>query len=192
MEPISKIVSKCVPLLVDNINTDQVISAMGMMTTKRKNFAHALFGNWRYDVRGKPKEDFVLNRPEMQRRTILLAGDNFGCGSSRECAPWAMVDWGFRSVISTSIADIFRNNALKNRLIPVVVTPAFHRKLAENPDAEVTVDVEACRVFLSGGESESFAIEPFARYCLLKGLDELDFLLSQEEGIAAFERGLGC
>lgn len=191
MKPLSKIVSKCVHLLVDDINTDQITPVRYMLTTKRVNFCHALFGNWRYDALGKPKSDFVLNRQEMQGRSILLAGDNFGCGSSREHAPWALVDGGFRAVISTSIADIFRNNAVKNGLVPVVVTPAFHGRLAAHPDVEVTVDLEACTVSLPEGAYEAFPIDPFARYCLLNGLDELDFLLSQEEGIAAFERGLG-
>lgn len=192
MKPVSKVVSKYVPVLIDNINTDQITPARYMLALNRSNFARALFGNWRYDSQGKPNPEWVLNRPEMQNRTILLAGDNFGGGSSRECAVWALVDSGFLAVISTSIADIFRNNAVENGVVPVIVTPALHRQLVADPEAEVTVDVDAGMVRLPDGKSEAFPMDAFDRHCLLKGLQKLDFILSQRDAISAFEEDRGC
>jgi 3-isopropylmalate/(R)-2-methylmalate dehydratase small subunit len=187
MDKVIRVRSRAVKVLLDNIDTDQITPARFLITTKRGNFAHALFGNWRYDEQGRPKSDFVLNRPESQGRTILVGGDNFGCGSSREHAPWAVRDWGFRAVVSTTIADIFRNNCLKNGIVPVVVSPAFHQKLVAS-DEELTVDVESCTISLPDGTSERFPIDAFARTCLLNGVDELGYLLSHEPAIAEFER----
>jgi 3-isopropylmalate/(R)-2-methylmalate dehydratase small subunit len=146
-----------------------------------------LFADWRFTSDGKPKPDFVLNQPAAAGAAVLVAGDNFGCGSSREHAPWALHDHGFRAVISTSIADIFRNNSLKNGLVPVVVDAAVHAKLLATPGAQVTVSVADQTLTLPDGTSTKFPIDPFARYCLLNGVDDLDFLLSQADAIAAFE-----
>ncbi len=181
------IVSKCVPLLDPNVDTDQVTPASALFSTTRKNYAEDLFRHWRYAAGGAPRPDFVLNRPEMRGRSILLAGDNFGCGSSRECAPWALVDWGFRAVVATSIADIFRNNALKNALVPVVVSPTFHRVLVARPEADVTIDLQDCTLSLPEGGAEKFQIDPFSRFCLLNEVEELECLLARDEDVAAFE-----
>jgi 3-isopropylmalate/(R)-2-methylmalate dehydratase small subunit len=180
--------SPTVVLPVDNVDTDQIIPARFLKGTGRSGLGQSLFADWRYDAQGRPRPDFVLNRPEAQGAAVLVAGDNFGCGSSREHAPWALVDAGFRAVISTSIADIFRNNALKNGLLPIVVPPDVHRRLAAAPGTPVTVDLEQRTVTLADGTRATFEIEPFARYCLLNGVDELAFLLGQGEAISQFER----
>ena len=180
--------SSTVVLPVDNIDTDQIIPARYLKGTSRSGLGKVLFADWRYDAQGRPKPDFVLNRSEARGAEVLVAGDNFGCGSSREHAPWALVDAGFRAVISTSIADIFKNNALKNGLLPIEVEPAVHRRLAAQPGALVTVDLEAQAVTLADGTRAEFEVEPFARYCLLNGVDELSFLLGQAGAIDAFER----
>jgi 3-isopropylmalate/(R)-2-methylmalate dehydratase small subunit len=187
MEPIRAFTATTAVLPLDNVDTDQIIPARFLKGTTRGGLGERLFADWRYDADGRPRPDFVLNRPEAKGARILVAGDNFGCGSSREHAPWALVDYGFRAVVSTSIADIFRGNALKNGLVPVVVDPASHRKLVGTPGATVTVDVEARTVTLPDGSTASFPLDPFARYCLLQGKDELEFLLSQERAIAAYE-----
>ncbi len=179
--------SRVVLLVHDDIDTDQIIPARFLKTTEKKGLGKVLFSDWRYDAAGNPKPDFVLNRPEAQGCQILVAGDNFGCGSSREHAPWALVQGGFRAVVSTSIADIFRNNALKNGLVPVVVDAASHAALVGAPGAEVEIDVEAQTISLPGGGQATFPIDGFARYCLMNGVDELGYLLSQEQAIAAFE-----
>jgi 3-isopropylmalate/(R)-2-methylmalate dehydratase small subunit len=192
MEKITNFRSRTVVLPVENVDTDQIIPARFLKATSKVGLGEKLFADWRFDAAGQPKPDFVLNRPEAQgspRPSVLVAGDNFGCGSSREHAPWALYDYGFRAVVSTSIADIFRNNALKNGLIPVVAEPAVHAKLLASPGAEVTVSLLDQSLTLADGTVAKFSIEPFARYCLLNGVDELDFLLSQEEAIAAFENG---
>jgi 3-isopropylmalate/(R)-2-methylmalate dehydratase small subunit len=176
---------------VDNIDTDQIIPARYLKGTSRSGLGKVLFADWRYDGQGRPKAAFVLNRPEARGAEVLVAGDNFGCGSSREHAPWALVDAGFRAVISTSIADIFSNNALKNGLLPIVVEPAVHRRLLAQPGAAVTVDLDAQAVTLADGTRAKFEVEPFARYCLLNGVDELTFLLGQADAIAAYERTQG-
>jgi 3-isopropylmalate/(R)-2-methylmalate dehydratase small subunit len=183
--------SRTVVLPVDNVDTDQIIPARFLKGTSREGLGRSLFADWRYDAQGRPKDDFVLNRPAAQGAQVLVAGDNFGCGSSREHAPWALVDAGFRAVISTSIADIFRNNALKNGLLPIVVEPLVHRKLLAEGGAPVTVDLEARSVTLADGTRAGFEVEPFARYCLLNGLDELSYLLAQDEAISTFERQRG-
>jgi 3-isopropylmalate/(R)-2-methylmalate dehydratase small subunit len=185
---VTKFTSPTVLLPVDNVDTDQIIPARFLKGTSRQGLGQGLFADWRYDAQGQPKPDFVLNRPEAQGAQVLVAGDNFGCGSSREHAPWALFDAGFRAVISTSIADIFRNNALKNGLLPIVVAPDLHRRLAAQVPAPVTVDLDSRSVTLADGTRAEFEVEPFARYCLLNGVDELSFLLGQEPAIAEFER----
>jgi 3-isopropylmalate/(R)-2-methylmalate dehydratase small subunit len=178
---------------VNNVDTDQIIPARFLKVTDKAGLGQNLFCDWRYNADGSPKPDFVLNQPRYHGARILLAGDNFGCGSSREHAPWALTGWGIQVVISTSIADIFRNNALKNGLVPVVVDPATHAKLfdlvAELPDAPWTVDLETQTVSLPTGERVSFEVDPFSRACLLQGVDELGYLLSFSDQIAAFEAG---
>jgi len=191
MDPIRTFQSKTVVLPIENIDTDQIIPARFLKVTSKVGIGAHLFADWRYDGAGSQKADFVLNRPEAAGAKILVAGDNFGCGSSREHAPWALYDFGFRAVISTSIADIFRNNSLKNGLIPVVVDPATHAKLLAAPGATVTISVEDKTVTLPDGSQVSFPIDPFARYCLLQGVDELEFLLSQDKEITAFEARQG-
>jgi 3-isopropylmalate/(R)-2-methylmalate dehydratase small subunit len=188
MEPIRVVRSRTVVLPIENVDTDQIIPARFLKVTTRAGLGKSLFSDWRYDAAGQPRPDFVLNRPEAQGAQVLVAGDNFGCGSSREHAPWALHDYGFRAVVSTSIADIFRNNALKNGLLPVVVERGVHDKLLATPGVEVTVDLESQTLVLLDGTSARFPIDPFARYCLLNGVDELAFLLSQDEAIAAFEK----
>jgi 3-isopropylmalate/(R)-2-methylmalate dehydratase small subunit len=187
MDPIRIIESRTVVLPRENVDTDQIIPGRFLKVTDKQGLGKALFSDWRYDADGKPRVDFVLNRPEAQGCTILVAGDNFGCGSSREHAPWALVDYGFRAVISTRVADIFKNNALKNGLLPIVLEPAAVAKLLAAPGAKVTIDLEAQSVALPDGAKASFAIDGFSRYCLMNGVDELGFLLSQEEAIAKFE-----
>jgi 3-isopropylmalate/(R)-2-methylmalate dehydratase small subunit len=187
MEPIRVIETRTVVIPRENIDTDQIIPGRFLKVTDKKGLGKALFSDWRYDADGRPRPDFVLNRPEGQGCRILVAGDNFGCGSSREHAPWALVDHGFQAVISTRIADIFRNNALKNGLVPVVLEPAAVAKLAAAPGATVRVDLGAQTVTLPDGSTASFPIDGFARYCLMNGVDELGFLLSQEDAIAAYE-----
>ena len=188
MEPIKTIRSRTAALPLDNIDTDQIIPARFLRATTREGFGKNLFADWRYDANGTPRADFLLNQPQAQGCTILVAGRNFGCGSSREHAPWALTDYGFRAVVSTEFADIFRNNALKNGLVPVLVDEPTSRWLLANPGAEVTVDVEATTLALPTGTRVSFPLEPFARYCLMNGVDELGFLLSQAPAIDAYER----
>jgi 3-isopropylmalate/(R)-2-methylmalate dehydratase small subunit len=185
---ITAFTSPTVVLPVDNVDTDQIIPARYLKGTSRSGLGQALFADWRYDAQGQSRVDFVLNRPEAKGAQVLVAGDNFGCGSSREHAPWALVDAGFRAVISTSLADIFRNNALKNGLLPIEVPPELHRRLLAQPGTAVTVDLETRSVTLPDGTRTEFEVEPFARYCLLNGVDELTFLLGQADAIAAFER----
>jgi 3-isopropylmalate/(R)-2-methylmalate dehydratase small subunit len=189
MEPIKKLTSRTVVLPVENVDTDQIIPARFLKATSKAGLGSKLFADWRFDAEGKPKADFVLNRPEAAGAAVLVAGDNFGCGSSREHAPWALVDYGVRAVVSTSIADIFRNNSLKNGLVPVVIDEASYAQLLASPGASVTISVEEKTLTLPDGTRASFPIDPFARYCLLNGVDELEFLLSQEADIAAFEAG---
>jgi 3-isopropylmalate/(R)-2-methylmalate dehydratase small subunit len=188
MDPIRIIESRTVVLPPENIDTDQIIPARFLKVTDKQGLGKALFSDWRYGPDGAPKPDFVLNRPEAAGARVLVAGDNFGCGSSREHAPWALVDFGFRAVVSTRIADIFRNNALKNGLVPVVVDAAAHAKLLAAPGATVRVDLEAQTLTLPDGSAVKFPLDSFSRYCLLNGVDELGFLLEQEGAIAAFEQ----
>ena len=187
MEPITRITSRTVVMASSNIDTDQIIPARFLTTTTREGLGSALFADWRYDAAGKPRPDFILNSPEAQGCRVLVAGRNIGCGSSREHAPWALLDHGFQAVISTEIADIFRSNSLKNGLLPVIVDEATHAWLIAHPGAEVTVDLERRALDLPDGRSVGFPLEPFARYCLLNGVDELGFLLSQDKAISAYE-----
>lgn len=183
--------SKIVPLPYNDIDTDQIIPARFLKVTDKVGLGTNLFADWRYNPDGSPKPDFVLNQAQYQGAQILFAGDNFGCGSSREHAPWALIGFGFRAILSTSFADIFYNNALKNGLLPVKVDVATHRHLArilaENPDAEATVDLENQTLTLPDGQKASFPIDGFAKKCLLTGMDELDYLLSLSEKISEFE-----
>jgi 3-isopropylmalate/(R)-2-methylmalate dehydratase small subunit len=187
MEPIRVIESRTVVVPRENIDTDQIIPGRFLKVTDKKGLGKGLFSDWRYDADGKPRPDFVLNKAEAEGCTILVAGDNFGCGSSREHAPWALVDFGIRAVVSTRIADIFRNNALKNGLLPIVLEPGAHAKLLAAPGFRARIDLEAQTVTLPDGTSAKFPIESFSRYCLMNGVDELGFLLSQADAISAFE-----
>lgn len=194
MNQFTTLTSRVIALPIDNIDTDQIIPARFLKVTDKAGLGAHLFADWRYNPDGSPKSDFILNRPEAQGAQILLAGDNFGCGSSREHAPWALTGFGFRAVISTSFADIFRNNALKNGLLPIVVDAATHRALfnlvEEIPTVELTIDLAAQTLsFLN--KSVTFPIDPFAKTCLLQGVDELGYLLSFEEAIAAYEARFG-
>ena len=187
MEPIKSVTSKTVVIPLDDIDTDQIIPARFLTTTTRDGLGEHLFTDWRYAKDGTPNPDFVLNSPEAQGAQILVAGHNFGCGSSREHAPWALLDFGLRVAISTEIADIFFNNALKNGFIPVVVDDDTHAWLLDNPGAEVTVDLESSTVIVPGREAIPFSVDSFAKYCLLNGLDQMGFLTQHADDIAAFE-----
>ena len=190
MAQFTSLTSRAIPLPVNDIDTDQIIPAQFLKVTDKNGLADALFFNWRYNDDKSPKADFIINKPESQGAQILLAGDNFGCGSSREHAPWALTAYGFRAVISTSFADIFRNNALKNGLIPIIVEEATHRTLfalaEETPRAELTVDLATQTVSYPGG-SFTFPIDPFNKTCLLNGVDELGYIMGFEKEIAEFE-----
>ena len=187
MEAIARISSRTVVLPIEDIDTDQIIPARFLTTTTKQGLGKRLFADWRYDAEGRQRTDFVLNRPESEGAAILVGGHNFGCGSSREHAPWALVDYGFRAVISTEIADIFRSNSLKNGLIPVIVDAPTHEWLVENPGAEVAIDLESRSLMLPDGRSVAFPIDGFSRYCLMNGLDELGFLLENSSAIREFE-----
>ncbi|MCZ8132921.1 MAG: 3-isopropylmalate dehydratase small subunit [Steroidobacteraceae bacterium] len=187
MDPIKTLRSRTVVMPRTNIDTDQIIPGRFLTTTTKEGLGAQLFADWRYDAAGAPIPDFVLNRPESQGCAILVAGRNVGCGSSREHAPWALYDWGFRAVVSTEIADIFRNNSLKNGLLPVIVDEETHGWLVANPGAEITIDLESTTLRLPTGRTATFPVEAFARYCLLNGIDETGYLLGQDAKIAAFE-----
>jgi len=191
MDPINVIRSRTVVMPSSNIDTDQIIPARFLTTTTREGLGAALFADWRYGADGQPNPAFVLNRPEARGCEILVAGRNIGCGSSREHAPWALLDFGFRAVISTEIADIFRNNSLKNGLLPVVVDEATHAWLIANPGAEVEVDLASTTLRLPDGRTAMFPVEAFARYCLMNGVDELGYLLKQAAAISAYEQRAG-
>ena len=191
-EPYSSFASKVIPLPAENVDTDQIVPARYLKITDKAGLADALFRDWRFEADGSPKEPaFVIDRPEMAGRRILLAGDNFGCGSSREHAPWALVSWGIQAVITTSCADIFRGNSLKNGLLPIMVDPERHRQLFElverDPDIELTVDLEAQVVHLPGDEDLPFDVDPFSKLMLIRGTDELAYLLAKEKAIDAWE-----
>ena len=187
MESVRSITSRTAVLPQRDVDTDQIIPARFLRTTTRSGLGEHLFSEWRYRADGKPNPDFVLNKPEAQGCEILVAGDNFGCGSSREHAPWALLDNGIRAVISTQIADIFRSNSLKNGLVPVVVDQGTADWLLANPGVNVTIDLETSTVTLPDGRSVAFPIEPFARYCLMNGVDQMGYLLSKDPQIRAYE-----
>jgi 3-isopropylmalate/(R)-2-methylmalate dehydratase small subunit len=187
MEKFTSFESRMVLIARDNVDTDQIIPARFLKTISKVGLGDQLFCDWRYDAEGKPKPDFVLNQPESKARQVLLAGDNFGCGSSREHAPWALTQYGFRAVISTSFADIFKNNSLKNSLLPIVVPPDVHAELLKNPEQPVKVDLASQTLTLASGRKVEFPVESFARHCLLEGIDELGYIQQQEPAIAAFE-----
>jgi 3-isopropylmalate/(R)-2-methylmalate dehydratase small subunit len=188
LEPFRKLTSRTVVLPEANIDTDQIIPARFLTTTSRDGLGRAAFHDWRYDEHGRPKNSSAFNGVDMATHRILVSGPNFGCGSSREHAPWALLDFGLRVVISSDIADIFKNNALKNGLLPVTVDRETQRKLLASPGAEVTVDLETETVTLTDGSASSFKVEPFARRCLIDGVDPLGHLLNQMPAIAAYER----
>lgn len=187
MKPVTTIRSRTVALPTKDIDTDQIIAARFLTTTSKEGLGEKLFYDLRHDKDGSRREEFVLNRPEAEGCGILVAGNNFGCGSSREHAPWALLDYGFEAVISTEIADIFRSNSLKNGLVAIVVDEVTHNWLLENPGAEVTIDVTDTSITLPDGKRIEFAMDGFARYCLLEGIDQLGFLRKQLERIEAFE-----
>jgi 3-isopropylmalate/(R)-2-methylmalate dehydratase small subunit len=191
-EPYASFASKVIPLPAENVDTDQIVPARFLKTTDKAGLAEALFRDWRFESDGSLKEPrFVLDREEMAGRRILLAGDNFGCGSSREHAPWALVAWGVQAVITTSCADIFQGNALKNGLLPIVVDQERLQQLFElverDPNVELTVDLEAQVVHLPGDEDLAFNVDPFSKLMLLKGTDELGYLLGKADAIDAWE-----
>jgi 3-isopropylmalate/(R)-2-methylmalate dehydratase small subunit len=187
MEKFTPFQSRMVVIARDNIDTDQIIPARFLKTISKVGLGDQLFCDWRYDAEGKPKPDFVLNKPESKACQVLLAGDNFGCGSSREHAPWALTQYGFRAVISTSFADIFKNNSLKNSLLPIVVPPDVHAELLKDPTGAVKVDLASQTLTLASGRKVEFPVDNFAKECLLEGIDELGYILKQEPAIAAFE-----
>jgi 3-isopropylmalate/(R)-2-methylmalate dehydratase small subunit len=193
MKPFTNFESRIVPLPINNVDTDQIIPARFLKTTSKLGLDKQLFFDWRYDDKGQPKPDFILNQAGTRGAEVLLAGDNFGCGSSREHAPWALTQFGFRAVISTSFADIFRGNSLKNSLLPIVVPPDVHQALfaaiAKNPEARVKIDLAAQKLTLPDGRSVDFPVDAFSKQCLLDGVDEMGYILKQDPAIAAFEAG---
>jgi 3-isopropylmalate/(R)-2-methylmalate dehydratase small subunit len=192
MEPITTFRSRMVVLPNENIDTDQIIPARFLKTTAKSGLGESLFADWRFDAAGRPRADFILNRPDVAGARILVAGHNFGCGSSREHAPWALLAYGFRAVVSTYFADIFRNNALQNGLLPITVDEATHQALArlfaEDPQSELMVDLPNRTLVLPDGQRVEFPIDAFALHCLVQGVDQLGFLLASEPAIAAYER----
>ncbi len=192
-QPFTTLTSIVIPLLRNDVDTDQIIPARYLKVTDKAGLADGLFAGWRYHPDGSPDPEFPLNQAHYQGAQVLLAGDNFGCGSSREHAPWALAGWGIRAVISTSFADIFRNNALKNGLLPVEVDSLAHSRLAAalgaNPALEVTIDLPAQTLSWPGGVIASFPIDTFSKACLLEGVDQLGYLLKFVDQIAAYEAG---
>lgn len=182
-----QITSKTVVFPVDNIDTDQIIPARFLKTISKAGLGDQLFNDWRYDASGAPKPDFVLNTEAAKGAQVLVAGDNFGCGSSREHAPWALTQFGFKAVISTSFADIFKGNSLKNGLLPIVVPADIHAKLLASPGAMVKIDLAAQTLALADGTKVEFPIDAFAKHCLLEGVDELGYILKQDAAISAYE-----
>ncbi len=196
MKPVSHIRSRTAVLADENIDTDRIIPARFLTTTTRDGLGKLCFHDWRYRADGsdnpaKENPDFPLNRPEAKGCAILVAGRNFGCGSSREHAPWALLDYGIQAVLCSEIADIFRSNALKNGLLAIMVGEPEHRWLLEHPGVELSIDVREQYIALPDGSHIAFQLEPFARHCLLEGIDQLGFLLQHDEAIAAFEARMG-
>ena len=192
MQPFTTLTSPVIPLPIDNIDTDQIIPAQYLKVTDKNGLVEGLFSGWRYTADGEPNPDFPLNDPVYRQAKILLAGDNFGCGSSREHAPWALAGWGIRAVVSTSFADIFQNNALKNGLLPVCIDSGAHQKMLEaiemDAQMQVTIDLAAQTLTLPDGGSVTFPIDPFSKTCLLEGVDQLGYLLKRERQITHFEQ----
>jgi 3-isopropylmalate/(R)-2-methylmalate dehydratase small subunit len=191
MNKFTRFESRLVPLPVDNVDTDQIIPARFLKTITKEGLDKNLFQDWRYEADGNPRPDFILNQPRARGAQILLAGDNFGCGSSREHAPWALTQFGFRAVISTSFADIFKQNSLKNSLLPIVVPADVHAALSAAVERDenytVAVDLAAQKLILPEGRQVEFPIDAFAKHCLLEGIDELGYILQHEAAIAAYE-----
>jgi 3-isopropylmalate/(R)-2-methylmalate dehydratase small subunit len=191
MEPIRRFTGRLAPLPINDIDTDQIIPARYLKTTDKHGLGQACFNDWRWNEDGTPKADFILNQPQYQGAEVLVAGHNFGCGSSREHAPWALLGMGFRAVVSTYFADIFKGNALKNGLLPIVVDEATRQQLIslaqEAPESMVTIDLETQTLTLPDGRRVIFPIDPFSRYCLMNGVDQLGFLLSLEAEVEAYE-----
>lgn len=187
MNPVTRIHSRTVVLPTTDIDTDQLIPARFLTTTSREGLGQFLFHDLRFDTNGNADPDFALNKPDADGCGILVAGNNLGCGSSREHAPWALLDYGFRAVISTEIADIFRNNSLKNGLLPVVVDADMHHYLMQNPGISLDIDVAQATLALPDGRTIEFPIDGFARHCLIEGIDQLDYLLQHEARISVFE-----
>jgi 3-isopropylmalate/(R)-2-methylmalate dehydratase small subunit len=191
MAKFTTLTSRVVPLLVDNVDTDQIIPARFLKVTDKKGLGEQLFCDWRYNSDKTPKSDFVLNQPQHRGSQILLAGDNFGCGSSREHAPWALTAFGFRAVISTTIADIFRSNSMKNGLLPVILTASEHKQLKDeiqkSPNAEVTINLEKQEITFPSGTRAKFPIDPFSKLCLLNGVDELEYLRKFTKEVEQYE-----
>jgi 3-isopropylmalate/(R)-2-methylmalate dehydratase small subunit len=192
MEPLQKFAGRMVPLPNNDIDTDQIIPARYLKVTDKNGLGAACFSDWRYNADGSPKPEFPLNQPQYQGASVLIGGHNFGCGSSREHAPWALIGAGFKAVVSTYFADIFQGNALKNGLLPVVVDAETHQQLislaAEDPQTQVSVDLETQTLTLPDGRAVQFPVDPFSRYCLLNGVDQLGFLLGLETHINAYEQ----
>ncbi len=182
-----RITSKTVVFPVDNIDTDQIIPARFLKTISKAGLGDQLFYDWRYDASGAPKPGFILNTDAAKGAQILIAGDNFGCGSSREHAPWALTQFGFQAVVSTSFADIFKGNSLKNGLLPIVVPAEIHAALIQSPGAVVTIDLASQTLTLPDGKSVEFPIDAFSKHCLLEGVDELGYILKQDAAISAYE-----
>ena len=187
MEKIKTFSANTVNLPNEDIDTDQIIPARFLTRQTTDGIGECLFADWRFDKSGKPNEDFILNQPESTDAGILVTGNNFGCGSSREHAAWSLLDYGFRAVVSTSFADIFQNNSLKNGLITIVVDLETHKWLIEHPATELTVDLENTEIILENGKAISFPIDLFARYCLLNGVDQLSYILNHDSEISAYE-----
>ncbi len=190
-QAVTRVRSRTVCLPDANIDTDRIIPARFLTTTTRTGLGKVAFNDWRYREDGTPDPEFALNRPEAQGAQILVAGRNFGCGSSREHAPWALLDFGLRAVVSAEIADIFRSNSLKNGLLPIVLDAAVVDELLANPGIELDIDVAASTVTLPDGRSFAFPIDGFARTCLLEGVDQLGYLLKQSSAIQSFEESRG-
>jgi len=188
MKPVTEIRSRTAVLPFENIDTDRIIPARFLTTTERSGLGKFAFNDWRYQADGSDNPDFPLNKPETKGCAILVAGHNFGCGSSREHAPWALLDFGLQAVISSEIADIFRSNSLKNGLLTIVLPADAHRRLLEQPGIELSIDVREQFVALPDGSRIGFELEPFAKHCLLNGVDQLGYLLQQDEAISAYER----
>jgi 3-isopropylmalate/(R)-2-methylmalate dehydratase small subunit len=187
MQKIKKFSARTVNLPNEDIDTDQIIPARFLTRQTTDGLGECRFADWRFDKSGRPKEDFILNQPESSNAEILVAGNNFGCGSSREHAAWSLLDYGFRAIISTSFADIFQNNSLKNGLITIVVNLETHKWLLEHPATQLTVDLDNTQIYLENRKAISFPIDSFARYCLLNGVDQLSYLLNHDSEISAYE-----